>query len=134
MGGASGEEELTARLSGLLEKRRDQYAIADLRVPLLSSDSKAGGGGASPALVAFRLLRALERRIDGDAAAREEERKFEITGAGDVPQTMRVVPAKGGASSAGEGGGAGKGGKSSGGGGKGFGRKSKDGGGGAPAA
>lgn len=138
---AADEEELEARLSGLLEKRREQYAIADLRVPLLSSSSSTGSkgsGGASPALVAFRLLRALERRIDGDAAAREEERKFEITGAGDVPQTMRVVPAKGGASSAGEGGGGagGKGGKSSGGGGRGFGRKSNNsnGGGGAPAA
>ena len=132
---AEGEEELTARLSGLLEKRREQYANADLRVPLLSpgasSSSSSTDSAASPALVAFRLLKALERRIDGDAAAREEERKFEITGAGDMPQTMRVVPAKGGGGSAGEGAGKGKSG-----GGKGFGRKSKDsnGGGGAPAA
>ena len=137
-GSDGGDDELTARLSGLLEKRREQYAIADLRVPLLassspSSPSSTGGdsaaaaaSGASPALVAFRLLRALERRIDGDAAAREEERKFEITGADSVPQTMRVVPAKGGG-----GGGEGKG-KS--GGGKGFGGRKSNGGGGAPAA
>ena len=153
-------DELEARLSGLLEKRREQYANADLRVPLATStpaeasspsSSSPTSSGASPALVALRLLRALERRIDGDAAAREEERKFEITGAGDKPKTMRVVPAKGGGSSGeeegsssisdgGGGGGGGGGGDSSSskgskGGGKGFGRsKSKGGVGGAPAA
>lgn len=133
------EEQLTARLSALLEKRKERYANADLRVPLVSTaaaETAAGATGeastssASPALVTLRLLKALEKRIDGDAAAREEVRKFEITGAEGVPKTMRVVPAKGGddgvgANSSGRGGTAkGKGG------GKGFGRKSKDNGGG----
>ena len=104
-GGRNDEsEQLTARLSTLLEKRREQYANADLRIPLVASaeasSSLTASLGASPALVAFRLLKALEKRIDGDAAAREEERKFEITGAGEVPKTMRVVPAKGGGAQA----------------------------------
>lgn len=126
----------TAKLSALLEKRKGQYAIADVRVPLVasssSSSSKDGDGSASPALVAWRLLRALERRIDGDAAQREEDKKFEIVSAEDV-STMRVMPAKGGG---GGGSSSGKG-NSSKGGGKGFGRKSSGGGGGgssAPAA
>ena len=95
--GENSEDELTARLSSLLEKRKAQYANADLRIPLVSAtETSSSASSASPALVTFRLLRALEKRIDGDAAAREEERKFEITGTTDVPKTMRVVPAKGG--------------------------------------
>jgi shikimate kinase len=130
--GENSEDELTARLSSLLEKRKAQYANADLRIPLVSAtETSSSASSASPALVTFRLLRALEKRIDGDAAAREEERKFEITGTTDVPKTMRVVPAKGGGNGGGGGGGGGESGKGKGG--KGFGRKSKDGG-GAPAA
>lgn len=89
----------TERVATLLESRRAQYAQADLRVPLAADAGTAGAAGApdaaSPALVAFRLLRALDARIDADAAAREDFRKFEIKGAGDV-KTMRVVPAKDG--------------------------------------
>lgn len=88
----------TERVASLLETRRAQYAQADLRVPLVADAGAAGSGSAppaaaSPALVAFRLLRALDARIDADAAAREDFRKFEIKGVADV-QTMRVVPAK----------------------------------------
>ena len=115
---------------GIVEFKKGIKGIED-DVDIGSSSSSSNS--ASPALVALRLLKALERRIDGDAAAREEERKFEITGAGDKPKTMRVVPAKGGVTGEeGESASNSKGGTNKGGG-KGFGRKGKEGG-GAPAA
>ena len=102
---ADAGDDATARVASILAERRDMYAQADVRVPLTAT---AGGGdagsgaastsapppeAASPALVAHRLLAALDARIDADAASREEERKFEITGVGDVA-TMRVMPAR----------------------------------------
>jgi hypothetical protein len=55
-----------ARLTGLLEERRDVYAYADLAVPLEGSGPDADIG--APAMeVAYRVLTALNQRITDDA-------------------------------------------------------------------
>lgn len=90
----AGDAGAAARVESILAARRDMYAQADVRVPLTASVEGGSGDAASPALVTYRLLTALDARIDADAASREEERKFEIHGVRDV-STMRVVPARG---------------------------------------
>jgi len=106
----------TDRMAALLASRRRQYENADIRVPLearpAAGAAAAAGApaptspppeGAPPAVVAYRVLRALDARLTGDAAMREAAREFTITD-DSLPSTMRVVPAKEG--SGGEGGGA----------------------------
>ena len=98
----------TERMAAILATRRRQYENADVRVPLEAKPSETATSdsppeGAPPAVVAYRVLRALDARLTGDALMREEARKFEIKG---VPETMRVVPAKN-ENGSGEGGGAG---------------------------
>ena len=93
----------TDRMTALLASRRRQYENADVRVPLeaapgpgvaATASAAAPPEGAPPAVVAYRVLRALDARLTGDAAAREAAREFTITEEGGVPKTMRVVPAK----------------------------------------
>lgn len=95
----AGDDGAAARVESILAARRDMYAQADVRVPLAAAVGDGGAApaatdAASPALVTYRLLAALDARIDADAASREEERKFEIHGVGDV-KTMKVMPARG---------------------------------------
>jgi hypothetical protein len=43
-----------AKLRSILDKRKNSYAMADLHIPLESSPTDPGDGGAAPAVVAYR--------------------------------------------------------------------------------
>jgi shikimate kinase len=103
-GAAPDLEATTARMAALLASRRRSYENADIRVPLEAKPGAASTTpppGAPPALVCYRVLRALDARLTADAAAREAARDFTITDAGAVG-TMRVVPAKEGGGGGGD--------------------------------
>ncbi|KAG7675175.1 putative Shikimate kinase [Nannochloris sp. 'desiccata'] len=95
-GGGSIETEseefqtLLAKLNKLLEDRLEQYAFADITVSLEGENPSTADFGAPAAVVALRILTAVNERIAKDAAARAERMKFEVVNE-TLPPTMRVV-------------------------------------------
>ncbi|CAL8462601.1 g2134 [Coccomyxa elongata] len=93
-GSEEGEDEYAAtvtKLRDILDKRRHMYAQADVHVPLEVSPTDPGDCGATPAVVSYRLLKALAERLKKDAAEREAAREFEITDSGSLPSSMRTM-------------------------------------------
>ncbi|KAK9917267.1 hypothetical protein WJX75_002538 [Coccomyxa subellipsoidea] len=82
-----------AKLRDILDKRRHMYEHADLHIPLEVSPTDPGDCGATPAVIAYRLLKALSERLKNDAAEREAAKEFEITDSGPLPPTMRQMDA-----------------------------------------
>ncbi|CAL5229508.1 g12844 [Coccomyxa viridis] len=93
----TGDEYAAAvdRMRNILAERQHAYSMADVQIPLETSPSDPGDVGAAPAVVAYRLLKALSERLKKDAAAREAAKDFEIKQSGEVPSSMRVMPSRG---------------------------------------
>lgn len=89
--GASEYDQVLAKLQGLLEKRREQYAVADVRVTLDADEERDRETGAPAGVVAYRVLEGLEAKIRMDAEAREAKKNFKIEYKSQLPGTMRVV-------------------------------------------
>lgn len=81
-----GYEETIEKLRGLLDERYECYSFADLTVSLEGGH----GTGAPAAVIAHRVLAAINDRIARDTAWREERKNFEVVNE-DLPPTMRVV-------------------------------------------
>jgi shikimate kinase len=81
-----GYEATIERLRGLLDERYECYSFADLTVSLEGGH----GTGAPAAVIAHRVLAAINDRIARDTAWREERKNFEVVNE-DLPPTMRVV-------------------------------------------
>lgn len=79
-----------AKVSALLEDRKEQYGFADLVVSLEGEDAATADLGAPPAVVVLRVLLAINHRIVKDAEMREERKNFEVVN-DNLPPSMRVV-------------------------------------------
>jgi shikimate kinase len=90
--GEGGDEyaQAVARLSALLEGRRQQYEFADITVSLEASGGGGDAVGAAPAEVALRVLLAVTERVRRDAAARVAAQSFQVVNE-SLPPSMRVV-------------------------------------------
>lgn len=76
-GDQSEYSKVVAKLHGLLDQRRDQYGFADLRISLVGEGQDASTG-APAAVVAFRLMDTLDKKVKADAAEREARKNFTI--------------------------------------------------------
>jgi shikimate kinase len=83
-------QALLAKINKLLEDRLEQYAFADITVSLEGENPSTADFGAPAAVVALRILSAVNDRIAKDAAARAERMNFEVVNE-TLPPTMRVV-------------------------------------------
>lgn len=83
-------EATVVRITELLNDRYEQYAFADITVSLEGDNPGPSDMGAPAAVVALRILAAIDTRISRDAAWREERKQFEVVN-DSLPPTMRVV-------------------------------------------
>lgn len=83
-------QKAVARLTQLLEERKEQYGAADIIVSLEGEDPATASLGAPAAVVVHRILSALNDRIKRDAASREERKSFQVVNE-NLPESMRVV-------------------------------------------
>ncbi|GFH07513.1 uncharacterized protein HaLaN_02325, partial [Haematococcus lacustris] len=83
-------EAAKAKLDSLLSERTQFYESADLTISLEGYGQDAETG-APTAVVMYRLLLALKKKIDDTKAEREDRKNFTIVDTSDV-STMRVKP------------------------------------------
>jgi len=83
-------QALLGKINKLLEDRLEQYAFADITVSLEGENPSTADFGAPAAVVALRILSAVNQRIAKDAAARAERMNFEVVNE-KLPPSMRVV-------------------------------------------
>ncbi len=83
-------QALLAKLNKLMEDRLEQYSFADITVSLEGENPSTADFGAPAAVVALRILSAVNERIAKDAAMRAERMNFEVVNEA-LPPTMRVV-------------------------------------------
>lgn len=81
------------KLQQLLDKRTRYYDNADVRVDL-RGHGKDAESGAPAAVVMYRLMQAVHKKIQRTQEERESRRQFTIDRASEVP-TMRKEAAKG---------------------------------------
>lgn len=83
-------EQTVAKLTKLMADREGQYSFADITVSLEGDDPSTADFGAPAAVVAHRVLQAVNERIARDSAMRAERMNFEVVN-DNLPPSMRVV-------------------------------------------